>query len=147
MQLIFLYWACTLPLYWMCLLVLINFCGFLRIFLSKRPCHLWTEQVLLLSLQFGFHLFPFLAQLPWLAPPGQCWIGMVKAEGGRRGRNVWRGYHGKPHYHPLEQDTATHSSVLALSIPWTGEPGRRQSTGSHRVGTTEQLTPTIHCHM
>ena len=29
---------------------------------------------------------------------------------------------------------ATHSSVLAWRIPGTGEPGRRSSVGSHRVG-------------
>ena len=29
---------------------------------------------------------------------------------------------------------ATHSSVLAWRIPETGEPGRLQSRGSHRVG-------------
>ena len=28
----------------------------------------------------------------------------------------------------------THSSVLASRIPGTGEPGRRPSMGSHRVG-------------
>ena len=140
MQLILLYWVCTLQLCWTCSLVLIIFCGFLRIFLSKRPCHLWTQQVLLLSLQFGFQLFPFLAQLPWLPPPGQYWIGTVKAEGGRRGWNVWSGYQGNTHYHPLEKDMATHSSALALRIPWTEEPDRLQSMGSQRVGTTEQLT-------
>ena len=35
---------------------------------------------------------------------------------------------------PLEQETATHSSILACSIPWTEEPGEPQSTGSQRVG-------------
>ena len=35
---------------------------------------------------------------------------------------------------PLEQETATHSSSLACSIPWTEEPGEPQSTGSQRVG-------------
>ena len=30
---------------------------------------------------------------------------------------------------PLEEGTATHSSILAWRIPWTGEPGRLQSTG------------------
>ena len=25
---------------------------------------------------------------------------------------------------PLEEGMATHSSILALEIPWTGEPGR-----------------------
>ena len=31
----------------------------------------------------------------------------------------------------LEEGTATHSSILAWSIPWTEEPGRLQSLGSH----------------
>ena len=35
---------------------------------------------------------------------------------------------------PLEEGMATHSSILAWRIPWTEEPGRLQSTGSHRVG-------------
>ena len=34
---------------------------------------------------------------------------------------------------PLEEGTATHSSVLAWRIPWTEEPGGLQSMGSHRV--------------
>ena len=29
---------------------------------------------------------------------------------------------------------APHSSTLAWKIPWTEEPGRLQSMGSHRVG-------------
>ena len=35
---------------------------------------------------------------------------------------------------PLEKETATHSSILAWTIPWTEEPGRQQSMGSQRVG-------------
>ena len=35
---------------------------------------------------------------------------------------------------PLEEGVATHSSILAWRIPWTEEPGRLQSMGSHRVG-------------
>ena len=31
---------------------------------------------------------------------------------------------------PLEKGMATHSSILALRIPWTEEPGRLQSMGS-----------------
>ena len=31
---------------------------------------------------------------------------------------------------PLEEGTASHSSVLAWKIPWTEEPGRLQSVGS-----------------
>ena len=34
---------------------------------------------------------------------------------------------------PLEVEMATHSSVLAWSIPWTEEAGGVQSTGSQRV--------------
>ena len=35
---------------------------------------------------------------------------------------------------PLEKGMATHSSVLAWRMPWTGEPGGLPSMGSHRVG-------------
>ena len=35
---------------------------------------------------------------------------------------------------PMEEDMATHSSILAWRIPWTEEPGGLQSMGSHRVG-------------
>ena len=35
---------------------------------------------------------------------------------------------------PLEEGTATHSSVLAWRIPWTEEPGGLQSTASQRAG-------------
>ena len=38
------------------------------------------------------------------------------------------------HFHALEKEMATHSSVLAWRIPETGEPGGLPSTGSHRVG-------------
>ena len=31
---------------------------------------------------------------------------------------------------PLEEDMATHSSILAWRIPWTEEPGGLQSMGS-----------------
>ena len=34
---------------------------------------------------------------------------------------------------PLEEEMATHSSILAWKIPWTEEPGGLQSMGSHRV--------------
>ena len=37
------------------------------------------------------------------------------------------------HFHALEKEMATHSSVLAWKIPWTKEPGRLQSMGSLRV--------------
>ena len=37
------------------------------------------------------------------------------------------------HFHALEKEMATHSSVLAWRIPGTGEPGGWSSMGLHRV--------------
>ena len=37
------------------------------------------------------------------------------------------------HFHALEKEMATHSSVLAWRIPGTGHPGGLPSMGSHRV--------------
>ena len=37
------------------------------------------------------------------------------------------------HFHVLEKEMATHSSVLAWRIPGTGEPGGLLSMGSHRA--------------
>ena len=34
---------------------------------------------------------------------------------------------------PMEEEMATHSSILAWKIPWTEEPGRLQSIGSQGV--------------
>ena len=38
------------------------------------------------------------------------------------------------HFHALEKEMATHSSVLAWRTLWTEEPGWLLSIGSHRVG-------------
>ena len=59
----------------------------------------------------------------------------------------WAAVHGVPesrtrpsdftftfHSYALEKEMATHSSVLALRIPGTGEPDGLLSLGSHRVG-------------
>ena len=35
---------------------------------------------------------------------------------------------------PMEEEIATHSSILAWKIPWTEEPGGLQTMGSQRVG-------------
>ena len=39
---------------------------------------------------------------------------------------------------PLEKEMATHSSTLAWKIPWTEDPRRLQSMGSHK-DRTERL--------
>ena len=36
---------------------------------------------------------------------------------------------------PLEEEMATHSSILAWEIPWTEELGRLQSMGSQKSQT------------
>ena len=38
------------------------------------------------------------------------------------------------HFHVLEKEMATHSSVLACRLPGMGEPGELPSMGLHRVG-------------
>ena len=38
------------------------------------------------------------------------------------------------HFHALEKEMATRSSVLAWRVPGTGEPGGLPSVGLHRVG-------------
>ena len=43
------------------------------------------------------------------------------------------------HFHALEREMATHSSVPAWRIPGTGEPGGLQSMGSLESDTTERL--------
>ena len=38
------------------------------------------------------------------------------------------------HFHALEKEMATHSSILAWRIPWMEKPGGLQSMGLQRVG-------------
>ena len=41
---------------------------------------------------------------------------------------------------PLEEETATHSSILAWKSPWTEEPSGLQSMGCYELDATEQLS-------
>ena len=45
---------------------------------------------------------------------------------------------------PLEEETATHSSVLTWRIPWTEEPGRIQSIGLQRVRSDQRNLACVH---
>ena len=45
----------------------------------------------------------------------------------------------------LEEEMATHFSILAWEIPWTEEPGGLQSTGSQKVGH-DRATEHMHTH-
>ena len=59
--------------------------------------------------------------------PYLCWVADSKG-------TIWVILTFTFHFHALEKEMATHSSVLAWRIPGTGEPGGLPSMGSHRVG-------------
>ena len=46
---------------------------------------------------------------------------------------------------PLQEEMATHSSILAWKMPWTEKPGRLQSMGLKESDSTEQLTEHLQC--
>jgi len=61
------------------------------------------------------------------------WRSLV-VHGVARSRTQLSGFTFTFHFHALEKEMATHSSVLTWRIPGTGEPGGLPSMGSHRVG-------------
>ena len=68
--------------------------------------------------------------------PGKShgWRGLVGCSPcGRQSRTRLSDFTFTFHFHALEKEMATHSSVLAWRIPGTGEPGGLLSMGSHRV--------------
>ena len=63
---------------------------------------------------------------------GEAWWATV--HGVAESRTQLRNFTFTFHFHALEKEMATHSSVLAWRIPGTREPGGLPSMGSHRVG-------------
>ena len=63
---------------------------------------------------------------------GGAWWAAV--HGAAKSRTRLRDFSFTFHFHALEKEMATHSSVLAWRIPGTGEPDGLPSMGSHRVG-------------
>ena len=63
---------------------------------------------------------------------GGAWKAAV--HGVTEGRTQLSGFTFTFHFHALEKEMATHSSVLAWRTPGMGEPGGLLSLGSHRVG-------------
>ena len=79
---------------------------------------------------------PHSSTLAWKSPmDGGAWWAAV--HGVPEGRTRLSHFTFTFHFHALEKEMATHSSVLAWRIPGTGEPGGLPSMGSHRVDTTE----------
>ena len=62
---------------------------------------------------------------------GACWAAV---HGVTRSRTRLSYFAFTFHFHALEKEMATHSSVLVWRIPGTGKPGGLLSMGSHRVG-------------
>ena len=75
---------------------------------------------------------PHSSALAWKSMDGGAWWAAVHgvARSWTRLSNITFTFH----FHALEKEMATHSSVLAWRIPGTGEPGGPPSMGSHRVG-------------
>ena len=61
---------------------------------------------------------------------GACWAAV---HGVTKSRIRLSDFTSTFHFHALEKEMATHSSVLARRIPGMGEPGGLLSMGSHRV--------------
>ena len=106
------------------------------------------ESYLLVSLWYFYFLvkFSFLTEkamtphsstlawkIPWTEEPGR-----LQSMGSLRVRHDWATsfllFTFTFHFHALEKEMATHSSVLAWRIPGTGESGWLPSMGLHRVG-------------
>ena len=65
---------------------------------------------------------------------GGAWKAAVHRVAEARTRLSEFTFHFTFHFHALEKEMVTHSSVLAWRIPGTGEPGPLPSKGLHRVG-------------
>ena len=106
-----------------------------RIFISKVMSLLFntlSRFVIALFLYITTN-YMYVSQYSCLEDPmdGGAWWGAVP--GVAEGRTRLSDFTFTFHFHTLEKEMATHSSVLAWRIPGTGEPGRLPSMGSHRV--------------
>ena len=69
-------------------------------------------------------------KIPWMEEPGR----LHAVHGVAKSRTRLSDFTFTFHFHALEEEMATHSSVLAWRIPGMGEADRLLSMGSHRVG-------------
>jgi len=90
--------------------------------------------ILLIYPRVGFFVEKAMASHSCLENPmdGRAWWAAV--HGVTKSRTWLNDFTFTFHFHALEKEMATHSSVLAWRIPETGEPGGLPSLGSHRVG-------------
>ena len=71
-------------------------------------------------------------KIPWTEEPGR--LQSMGSLGVARSRTRLSDFTFTFHFHALEEEMATHSSVLAWRVPGTREPVGLPSMGSHRVG-------------
>ena len=71
-------------------------------------------------------------KIPWIPKDGGAWEAAV--HGVAKSRTRLNDFTFTFHFHALEKEMATHSSVLAWRIPGTGEPSGLLSMGLNRVG-------------
>ena len=69
-------------------------------------------------------------KIPWTEEPGR----LRTVHGVAKSRTRLSDFTFTFHFHALEKEMATHSSVLAWRIPGTAEPGGWPFMGLHRVG-------------
>ena len=69
-----------------------------------------------------------------MAPHSSTLAWKVAVHGVAEGRTRLSNFTFTFHFHALEKEMATHSSVLTWRIPRMGHPGGLPSMGSHRVG-------------
>ena len=81
---------------------------------------------------------------------GGAWKATV--QGVAEGRTRLSDFTFNSHFHALEKEMATHSSVLAWRIPGTGEPGGLPSVGSQGrtqlkglSSSSRRVTQKLHC--
>ena len=84
-------------------------------------------------------------KIPWMEEPGRLRstfssvqslsrVRLFAVHGVTKNRTWLNNFTFTFHFHALEKEMATHSSVLAWRILGTGEPGGLPSMGLHRVG-------------
>ena len=103
---------------------------FYILYILLSPWEIWHYLYSRLGEGNGYPLSTLAWKLPWMEEPGRLQsMGSQRVGHGTRLRDFTFTFH----FHALEKEMATHSSVLAWRIPGTGEPGGLPSVGSHRV--------------
>ena len=109
------------------------FFGLLKFFFTSANITSQNIKIKVLSSRrWRRHWHPTPALLPGKSMDGWAWWAAV--HGVAKSRTRLSDFPFTFHFHALEKEMATHSSVLAWRIPGMGEPGGLPSMGSHRVG-------------